>query len=79
MAAQTARTKQRALALQRLIDASAAVADKFGVEPADIPIHHRDPAFLPTLQIEAVAGLLERIATAAEPAPAKAATAKAKP
>jgi hypothetical protein len=79
MAVQTARTKQRALAVQRLIDASNAVADRFNVEPADIPMHHRDPAYLPTLQIEAVVALLERIVAAPAAAPAKPATAKAKP
>jgi hypothetical protein len=69
MAAQTVRTKQRATAVQRLIDSSNAVADKIGVEPADIPTRHRDPAYLPTLQIEAVAGLLERIAGIDAPEP----------
>ena len=66
MAAQTARTKQRAMAVHRLIEASNAVAEKFGVEPPAIPMHHRDPAFLPTLQIEAVVALLERITADAE-------------
>lgn len=61
MAVQTARTRQRAVAVRRLIDASNAVAAQLGVSPADVPTYHRDSAYLPTLQIEAVSDLLERI------------------
>lgn len=78
MATNQARIKQRAEAVRRLTQAADAAADALGVDKAEIPTSHKDVDFLPTLQIDAVAALLERIAGAnARPAkPAAKAAAK---
>ncbi len=67
MASSMARIKQRAEAVQRLTNAANAAADALGVERAEIPTSHKDADYLPTVQIDAVAALLERIAGASEP------------
>ena len=64
MASNMARIQQRAQAVQRLTNAANAAADALDVERADIPTSHKDAQHLPTLQIDAVAALLERIAGA---------------
>lgn len=61
MATASARAKQRGIAVNRLIEQANATAQALGVEPVEIPTHHRDAAHLPTVQIEAVTELLERI------------------
>ena len=68
MASNMARIRQRAEAVQRLTNAANAAADTLGVDRAEIPMSHKDADFLPTLQIDAVAALLERIAEANTPA-----------
>jgi hypothetical protein len=69
MAANSTRVKQRGQAVNRLIAAADAAARATGVEAIEIPTHHREPDYLMTLQIEAAADLLERIAAGApEPA-----------
>ena len=76
MASSMARIKQRADAVQRLTNAADAAADALGVERAEIPTSHKDADYLPTVQIDAVAALLERIAGATEPKPARKAAPK---
>jgi hypothetical protein len=68
MASAAVRAKQRAIAVNQLITAANAAAEAHGIEPVEIPTHHRDANHLPTLQIEAVTALLERIAQGAAPA-----------
>ena len=68
MATQAVRAKQRAIAVNRLTEAANAAAASLGIEPVEIPLHHRDAAHLPTVQIEAITALLERITEGAAPA-----------
>ena len=68
MAVKSVRIAQRGVAVNRLTEAANAAADALGVEHADIPAYHREPDHLATLQIDAVADLLERIAGSAAPA-----------
>lgn len=68
MASNATRVRQRAQAVNRLIEAAKAAAESAGVEAVAIPTHHREPDYLQTLQIEAAADLLERIAKGAAPA-----------
>jgi hypothetical protein len=48
-------------ALARLRHAVETLASNFGVETAEIPDQYRDPAELPTMQLEAMADFLERV------------------
>ena len=68
MAVKSVRIAQRGAAVNRLTDAANAAADALGVDRADIPTYNREPDHLATLQIDAVAGLLERITEGAAPA-----------
>ena len=68
MAVKSVRIAQRGAAVNRLTEAANAAADALGVEPAEIPTYNREPDHLATLQIDAVADLLERIAGSAAPA-----------
>ena len=68
MAVKSVRIAQRGAAVNRLTEAANAAADALGVDRADIPTYNREPDHLATLQIDAVAGLLERIAGSAAPA-----------
>lgn len=86
MATATARAVQRAHALDRLTKTTKKLAKAYGVDELEFPMSHRDPAYLPTLQMEAIADFLESLTTAvdgdeadATPAPKAAKrTAKAK-
>lgn len=60
MATPAARARQRAAALDRLIAVTNEMAESRGVDPPSIPMSHRDSAYLPTLQMEAVADFLEQ-------------------
>lgn len=71
MASNATRVRQRGQAVNRLIEAAKAAADSAGVEAVEIPTHHREPDYLQTLQIEAAADLLERIAQGAAKPDAK--------
>ena len=64
MATATARAVQRAEAVQRLTEQTAVVADALGIAAPDIPTSHRDPSYVPTLQLEAVADFLANVSTA---------------
>ena len=68
MATNATRVRQRAQAVNRLVTAAEAAAKSAGVDAVEIPTHHREPDYLMTLQIEAAADLLERIAGSAAPA-----------
>ena len=70
MAVKSVRIAQRGAAVNRLTAAANAAADALGVDRAEIPTYNREPDHLATLQIDAVAGLLERIAGSAAPAEA---------
>jgi hypothetical protein len=89
MATAMARAIQRANALDRLTKTTKKLAKAHGVDAPEFPLSHRDPAYLPTLQMEAIADFLEALAKsgadsgnepAETPAPKAAAkkTAKAK-
>ena len=82
MATAMARAIQRANALDRLTKTTKKLAKAHGVDTPEFPLSHRDPAYLPTLQMEAIADFLESLATSdtAEPESKAAAkkTAKAK-
>ena len=62
MATPAARAIQRANALERLTKATKKLAKAHGVDAPEFPLHHRDPAYLPTLQMEAMADFLEALA-----------------
>jgi hypothetical protein len=80
MATAAIRASQRLDATRRVVAAGQAVAERFGIDPPAIPDKHRDPAYLPTLQLEAMADFLESLAGASEPkAKAKATTTTAAP
>lgn len=73
MAHPWARAQQQAVARERLRTTAAAVAEAFGLDDPNIPVAHRDPYHLPTVQIEAVCDLLDALI---EQAPAKKAATK---
>jgi hypothetical protein len=68
MASNATRVRQRAQAVNRLVAAAESATTATGVDAVEIPTHHREPDYLQTLQIEAAANLLERIAGSAAPA-----------
>ena len=64
MATAAARAIQRAPALERLTKATKKLAKAYGVDAPDFPMSHRDPAYLPTVQMEVMADFLESLAGA---------------
>ena len=62
MATAMARAVQRANALDRLTKTTKKLAKAHGVDAPEFPLSHRDPAYLPTLQMEAIADFLEALA-----------------
>jgi hypothetical protein len=71
MATPTARAVQRKAAIRRVITASTALAERFGIDPPTLPEHHRDTGYLPTLQLDAIGAFLERVAGSADAAVAE--------
>lgn len=66
MATRAARAVQSAQALDRLVEVTTLLAESLSLEPPDIPRSHRDPTYLPTLQMEAVSDFLAQVVNAAE-------------
>ena len=78
MATPAARARQRIEAISRLTDLTNEMAESRGIDPPSIPTSHRDPAYIPTLQIEAVCDFLEAYLADDEPEPEPEPKAKAK-
>lgn len=72
MATRTARAMQRAEAIDRITRAASGLAGALNVPPPDMPMHHREPDYLATLQLDAIAVFLESLAAAKSDKPAKA-------
>jgi hypothetical protein len=61
MATPAAKSRRRAVALNRLSELSARVAEKFGVEVPDLQVTNRDPELAQIQKMEAMADLLEGV------------------
>lgn len=62
MASTAVRARQKAEAVERVGKAANKLAKAYKIDPPELPTFHRDTEYLPTLQLEAVADFLDRIA-----------------